>query len=588
MKKGGSFIVEQVDKGRIFSREHFTEDHRMFEEAVKEFGKDRILPVAKDLNIFNTDLTREIFREMGELGFLAVDFPEEYGGLGLDKITTLIVAENLMAGGTASIMVTFSDHTGIGTLPIIWYGTPEQKTKYLPKLASGEWMGSFALTEDEAGSDVLAGRTTAYLNDEGTHYILNGTKIFVTNGSWTEVCITFAQVNGKYTGFIIDKDCPGWVVGPEEHKMGIKGSSTCTFFFEDCKVPVENVLGKVGQGSAIAFDVLYTGRYKLGANTNGGAKYSINLALDYAFERHQFNHPISDFGMIQRKFADMTVTAWEADTVIYMTGGAIDEAMQNIPDTHPDYYKILQKVIEDHGIEASISKIAGSEALAYNVDEGLQIYGGSGFIEEYPFAVMYRDERINRIFEGTNEINRLIIGGTLLKKAILEEIPIREMIADREDDWVPILDIPKNNQLFKEAQITELSRSLLIKTLHELILKFGQDLKNNQWAIEPLANMVISLSKMDGGIKRYINLPENYQYTDSVKDVVTISVSNHFDIMLKSMREIFNYIFDKEDASKRIDEINQKVDSLKYYPQVIPAKQRLVERLYQLKHYFLD
>ncbi|MBC8214245.1 MAG: acyl-CoA dehydrogenase family protein [Candidatus Marinimicrobia bacterium] len=588
MKKGASFIVTNVDKGSVFSKEQFTEEHKMFEEAVSEFGRDRILPVVKELNVFNTELTREIFSEMGELGFLAVDFPEEYGGLALDKVTTLIVAEKLMTGGSASILVTVSDHTGIGTLPIIWYGSPTQKEKYLPKLASGEWMGSFALTESEAGSDALAGKMTATLNKKGTHYILNGTKIFVTNGSWSEVCVTFAKVDEKFTAFIIDKDCPGWVVGPEEHKLGIKGSSTCTFFFEDCKVPVENVLGKVGQGAAIAFDVLYTGRYKLGATTMGGSKYVIDIAIEYALEREQFNHKITDFGMIRRKFADMVIKSWEADTVTYMTAGAIDEAMQEIPRSNKSYYKILQKVIEDHGIEASISKIVGSEALAHNVDEGVQIFGGAGFIEDYAIAGMYRDERINRIFEGTSEINRLLIGGTLLKKAILEEIPIREMISEREENWIPKLDIAENDPLYKEAHIVEFSRTLLIQTLNELILKFGQDLKNEQWALEHLSNLVISLAIMDSGLKRYFNLPNEYQHKDIVIDILVASISYHSNNIQQCIKEIYNWIFDENDAQIKFSRIQNKMEELKYCPQTISAKQRIADKLVQLKHYFLD
>ncbi len=588
MKKGASFLITSVDKGKIFSKENFSDEHIMFNEAVSEFGRERILPLNNELSVFNTELTREIFSEMGELGFLAVDFPEEYGGLALDKVTTLIVAEKLMTGGNASILVTLSDHTGIGTLPIIWYGNSDQKEKYLPKLASGEWMGSFALTESEAGSDALAGKMTAQLNEDGTHFILNGTKIFVTNGSWTEVCVTFAKVDEKFTAFIIDKDCPGWVVGPEEHKLGIKGSSTCTFFFEDCKVPIENVLGKVGQGAAIAFDVLYTGRYKLGATTMGGSKYVVNTAIEYALEREQFNHQITDFGMIRRKFADMVVKSWEADTVIYSTAGAIDEAMEKIPRSDKAYYKILQKVIEDHGIEASISKIVGSEALAHNVDEGVQIFGGAGFIEDYPIAGMYRDERINRIFEGTNEINRLLIGGTLLKKAILEEIPIREMISERTKNWIPKLDISKDDPLYKEALIVEFLRTLLLHNLNELILKFGQDLKNEQWALEHLANMIISLAIMDNGLKRYFNLPENYPHKETVVDILIASIGSNSSKIHQSTKEIYSWLFDEVTVQNRLSEINKKMDELKYYPKVITAKQRIADKLVQLKQYFLD
>ena len=447
--RGGAFLVTSVDKGEVFSREQFSEDHQMFESAARDFALNRILPIHKDLNVFNRDLSVEIFKEMGELGFLGVDVPEEFGGLGLDKTTSCIVADRLSEGRSASIMVTASAHTGIASLPIIWYGNKEQKEKYLTKMATGEYMACYSLTEAGAGSDALSGKTTATLSDDGKHYLLNGQKIFVTNGAWADVCVTFANVQGKYTAFILDKDCDGWIVGAEEKKMGLKGSSTTTFFFENCKVPVENVLGKVGQGGPIAFNVLYVGRYKLGVTTAAGSKYTLNAALEYANEREQFSRPISQFGMIQNKFANMIVRSWEADSVNYMTSGSIDAQLENCDKSAEDYFLNVQKAIEDHGIESSICKILGSDALAYNVDEGVQILGGAGFIEEYGMAGMYRDERINRIFEGTNEINRMIVSGYTLKKAIMEEMPLRDLIADRESNWIPEINISPSSLLNK-------------------------------------------------------------------------------------------------------------------------------------------
>ncbi|MDP6569842.1 MAG: acyl-CoA dehydrogenase family protein, partial [Candidatus Marinimicrobia bacterium] len=506
--RGGAFLVTSVDEGYVFSREEFTEEHKMFDQTAREYGENRIMPLCEKLNVLNKDLSLEIFREIGELGFLGVDVPEEYGGLALDKTTACIIVDALSSGRNASIMVTASAHTGIAMLPIVWYGNPEQKQKYLPKLASGEWMGSYALTESGAGSDALSGTTTAVLNEEGTHYLLNGTKIFVTNGGWCDVAVTFASVNGKYTAFILDKDCEGWVIGEEEKKMGIKGSSTVTFFLEDCKVPVKNLLGNVGEGGPIAFNVLYVGRYKLGVTTAAGAKFVLDGALEYANEREQFNKTIKNFGMIQRKFANMVTRAWEGDSINYMITGSLDHTLNTVDKSAENYFEIVQKTIEDHGIEASISKVVGSEALAYTVDEGVQIYGGNGFIEEYPMACAYRDERINRIFEGTNEINRLIIGGTLLKKAILEEIPLRDAIASRMENWIPQLNLSENELLLSEAKAIEFCRSFMFHCLHESILKYGQDLKNEQWVIEPLANMVIALSIMDTGFKRYRQLEE--------------------------------------------------------------------------------
>ncbi len=586
--RGGKFLVIPVDRGSVFSREQFTEEHLMFKEAVQDFGRNRIAPVHKELNTLNESLTRELFREMGELGFLSTDFPEKFGGLGTDKVTAIIVSEHLMEGNNASIMVTFADHTGIGTLPIIWYGTEEQKQKYLPKLASGEWLGSFALTEPEAGSDALSGKTTATLSDDGKHYILNGTKIFVTNGSWSEVCVTFAKVDGdKFTAFILDKDCEGWVVGPEEKKMGIKGSSTCTYFFENCKVPVENVLGSVGRGSEVAFNVLYVGRYKLGATTMGGAKTAIRVAYEYAAERKQFDRSIKEFGMIRRKFADMIVRAWQCDTVLYMTAGSQDEALSSFDDMEAIYYKVLPKVIEDHGIEASICKIVGSEAAAENIDDAVQIFGGNGFIEEFPVAVAYRDERINRIFEGTNEINRLIIGGTLLKKAILEELPVRETIRNRELNWIPDLEIPEDDPMKQFAQAVELSRSLLFYTLNQAILSRGQDLKNDQWILEPLADMVISLGIMDSGFKRYRQMKDGDK-KDMTAHVLKLSVQQQFDKTVGSARTILTCFDEEEGVHTRETVLKEKTGSFSLRFSAVRSQQALVMWLDKFKRYFLD
>ena len=350
-------------------------------------------------------------------------------------------------------------------------------------------MGCYALTEPSAGSDAMGGTAKAELSEDGRSYILNGQKIYITNGGWADVCITFANVNGKYTAFIIDKDCEGYVIGEEEKKMGIKGSSTVTLYFENCKVPVENVLGEVGQGGPIAFNVLYTGRYKLGVTTAAGAKYTINAAYDFAKDREQFSRSIKQFDMIKSKFAKMVARTWEADMVNYMTCGSIDKSIAKLDKSSEDYYVNMQKVIEDHAIEASICKIIGSETLAYVVDESVQILGGAGFIEEYGVATLYRDERINRIFEGTNEINRLLIAGMTLKKSILEELPIRDAISLRESDWFAGMGESDNS----EERIVEYCRSACLMTLNSMILEYGQDMKNNQWVQEPFADMMLSL-----------------------------------------------------------------------------------------------
>ena len=577
--RGGRFIVSPIGSDRIFTREEFSEDHKMFESAALEFAEKSIFPLREELESHSQVATMDMFKQMGELGFLGVDTPEAYGGLGLDKTTACIVCDILSYGGSVSLMVTMAAHTGIASLPIIWYGNKEQKQKYLPKLASGEWIGCYALTEPSAGSDALSGQMKAHLSDDGKHYILNGQKIYITNGSWSEVCVTFANIDGKYTAFIVDKDCEGWSAGEEEKKMGIKGSSTVTLYFEDCKVPVKNMIGKIGQGSAIAFNVLYAGRYKLGVSAAAGAKICVNLSYDFANEREQFSRKISEFAMMKRKMADMVVKSWEADSLNYMTCGSIDESIKDFDKEDNNYFEKVQKVIEDHAIEASICKVVGSEALAYNVDEGVQIHGGAGFIEDYPICSMYRDERINRIFEGTNEINRLLAAGTTLKKALLEEIPIRDAIIQREDNWIPC-DIRAGEEIQKEAQVVEFCRSLNLYIFNLLVAEYGQDLKNKQWVMEPYSDILISISVIDTAIKRYIQADETKK--NNMLDVLKLSVANHYEDMVQNAKDIIAEL-----------NINSKtlfnwIDKLNYSPNRIELKKKVYEKLDEHRKYYLD
>ena len=585
--RGGSFLIIPVDRGEVFCREKFSEDQKMFEQAAFEFAQNKIKPQYKDLNKMNKDLSLQLFKEVGQLGFLGIDVPEKFGGIDLDKTAACIVLDALSSGKSASFMVTLSAHTGIGTLPIVWYGTDEQKHKYLPKIASGEYLACYALTEPNAGSDALAGSTVANLSEDGKHYILNGQKIYCTNGSWADVAITFAQVEGQYTAFILDKDCEGWNLGGEEDKMGIKGSSTATFFFENCKVPIENVLGNVGQGGPIAFNVLYAGRWKLGATTAAGAKFTINAALEFAKDRFQFEKSIKEFEMIQNKFSMMVTKAWESDSIVYMTSGSIDSIANTLDKEEDGYYVKLQKIIEDHAIEASACKVLCSENLAYIVDECVQVMGGAGFIEEYDAATLYRDERINRIFEGTNEINRLIVGSYALKKAILEELPIRDLIKDREENWIPELDLLSGDPSLKEAHVIEFCRSLFAQALNASINMYGQDLKNKQWIIEPLANVIISLCTMDTCYKRYKELNVG-EHKDNTFEVLSLSISNHYNIIVENAKVILAYIDSENNDSALMSVFKNWEQKLNYNPNVISLKNAIVKSLYKYEKYYLD
>ena len=586
---GGSFLVSPLEKSKTFSKEMFSEDQKMFADAAYDYATNRLKPLKDKLSILNKDLTLEIFKELGEMGFLGVDMPEQYGGSNLDKTTAAIVVDYLSFSECGSMMVTLGAHSGIGALPIVWYGTNAQKEKYLPKMASGEWLACFALTEPNAGSDAMNGESTAYLNEDKTHYVVNGQKIWITNGSWANSCIVFAKVSGKMTAFIVDKDCEGWVIGAEEKKMGIKGSSTVTMYFENCKVPVENLLGSVGEGGHIALNCLYAGRWKLGFSSAAGSMSSINGSYDFAKDRKQFSRSILKFDMIKNKFANMIARTWESDTINYATTGSIDDSIKKLNVEDDDYYIKVQKITEDHAIEASICKIVGSEALAYCADEGVQIFGGSGFCEEYPAAGVYRDERINRIFEGTNEINRLIISGTVLKKAILEELPIRDvLITRREKMWT-------NNEfddnISKEADVIEYCKSLGLVVLDDIINIYGQDFKNKQWLIEPFADIICSVSIMHNCFLRYNQLTSG-NHKDNTLPVLKLTVSHHFNKILSRAKTINSHICELmnfKDDNEKYDFCNiVGSQKLNYFPDEISLKKNIVNEFYKQEKYYLN
>ncbi|MFQ5604546.1 MAG: acyl-CoA dehydrogenase family protein [bacterium] len=504
MKSGGAFLINPVCSEEIFTPEKFSPEQREIAKTVEEFASERILPNKKEIEKYHKELSLELLRECGELGLLSVDIPEKYDGLGLDKVTAAIVVEKLGWGLCGSFATTFGAHTGIGTLPIVFFGTDAQKKKYLPKIGSAEWVSAYALTEPEAGSDALSGKSTAVLTEDGQFYILNGTKQFITNASWADVFITFANVDGhKFTGFIVDRNTPGLSIGPEENKMGIKGSSTATVFLENAKVPAENVLGRIGQGAAIAFNSLNIGRYKLGAGTLGGSKVALQEALNYASERKQFGQAIRNFDVIKGYFADMSLYTFALDSVIYRTVGLIDEAVSQIPEDSADYQTEVAEAIEQFAIEASICKVLGSEILWMVADKGVQIYGGYGFVEDYPLASVLRDNRIDRIFEGTNEINRQIISGYFLRKALMEVLPIREAIkiltSGAQHDH---REQSSSGLLSEEKNALQNAKSLALYVFNEAICKYGQDLKNEQQIGCMLSDMFMGIYQVDSVLSR--------------------------------------------------------------------------------------
>src|SRR5450631_4520332 len=445
--KGGSFLTEERDPQDVFTPEDLSEEHRQIAKTAIDFTQNEVLPAAAEIEAKNFVVTKALLRKAGELGLMSVDIPEAYGGLDMDTVTSALIAESISR--LASFSVAFSAHVGIGTLPIVWYGAEQQKRKYLPKLGTGEWIGAYALSESSSASDALNCRTRAVLSPDGKHYILNGEKMWITNSGFADLFTVFAKVDGeKFSAFLIERDTPGLSIGAEEHKLGIRGSSTCPLILSDCQVPAENLLGETGKGHHIAFNILNIGRFKLGAACLGGARSALNHSIRYAKERKAFGKSISEFGLVQEKIADSAIGVFVGESMAYRTVGMIDQSLASLEGDAANSSREIQKRVEEYAVECSILKVWGSEMLDMVVDHTVQIYAGYGYVEEYPAERAYRDSRINRIFEGTNEINRLIITGWLLKRAMSGQLALMPAITKLMDE---VMAPPS----FDEAESTE-------------------------------------------------------------------------------------------------------------------------------------
>ena len=487
-KTGGQFLLESITDAEIYSREDFSEDHTDIYNMVMDFDHDRIFAQKEDLAKYNPELLKSLLTESAELGLLGIDIPEKYGGLELDKITTAIVAEGLVKD--PSFAVTWSVQTGIGSLPLIWFGTDEQKEKYLPKIATGELICAYGLTEPSSGSDATEAKTTATLTDDGKHYILNGEKVFITNGGLAGLFTVFAQVDGnKFSAFLIESGTEGFTVGAEEKKLGMKGSSTTALIFQDAKIPVENLLYEVGKGATIAFNCLNIGRFKLGCSCLGGAKMVINAAAPYANERKAFGTTISKLDAIIKKIAEMSVRTFATDSMVYRTIGLLQNETDALDKNDPEYYVHMGKAMEKFAIETSMVKVYCSDSSRYVIDEGLQIFGGYGFLEDYPIAAAYRDDRINQIWEGTNEINRHIIAGFMMKKALTEELPIHDGIR-AIDEYMSNGELKLDDDTLKnECQTVETAKRLALFIFNEALCQYGQGLRHEQQLTEILSDI---------------------------------------------------------------------------------------------------
>lgn len=497
MQKGGMFLLESADPGQIFTPEDFSDEHRMIAQTAANFVTSEVEPLTEELESKKAGLMRSLLEKAGEVGLFSADISQEYGGTEAGEIASAVISENLSMGGFA---VSHGAHTGIGSLPIILFGNEEQKERYVPGLASGKLIAAYALTEPMAGSDAMDIQLKAVLSEDGKHYILNGEKMFTTNAGFADVFVTFAKVDGdKFTAFIVDRDTPGFSVGGEEEKLGIKGASTCSLVFEDAKVPVENVLGEIGEGHHIAFNILDMGRWKLGIGCMGASKSALALAAQYAMQRQQFGSPIGKFGVIKSKLAQIAAKIYASESVCYRLVGDMEEALRNAEG------KDINTTIADYAVECAIAKIHGSEALDYVVDESLQIHGGYGYIKEYPLERFYRDARITRIFEGTNEIDRLLIPRTLLRRGMKGQLPLLRAAKDLTGELIslrPKVPMGDEGPLEIEFDMLDRAKKMVLMIGGNAAQKYMQKIAEEEEILEIMANMTIEVYAMESALLR--------------------------------------------------------------------------------------
>ncbi len=545
--KSGSFLFADQDPDEIFTKEDISEEQQLFARTAEQFMREEVVPQAEQLYTKDWPLTRKLLRQAGELDLLRADVPEQYGGLGLDKVSSALISEQMALN--ASFAATVSAHTGIGTLPIVYFGTPEQRAQYLPRIASGEMVSAFCLTEPSSGSDALAAKTKASLSADGKHYILRGQKMWITNGGLADVFIVFAKVDGeKFTAFIVERG-PGVTSGHDEKKLGLDGSSTTAITFEDCHVPVENVLGQVGKGHVVAFNTLNFGRLKLGNRNIGLAKIALNNAVAYANERHQFGRSISSFGLIKRKIAEMAVRCYVGDAVTFRTIGMVDRALEAVDQNEPMQ---VMKVIEQFAVECSIIKVWTSETLGYVADEALQTYGGYGYSKDYPAERIVRDARITRIYEGTNEINRMLITTRLLKSMAEGGFEDGSRDISKSRSVTPSL---------VESKVAEGKRTA-IASLHAITRAFGDELKEQQEVLALVADILIDLYTMESVWlrTRKLKTAQSEEKTRVPQDIAALYACDASDRIAVNARNLAG-VLTSRDAGSEVWEAAQRLSA---------------------------
>ncbi|MDD2792785.1 MAG: acyl-CoA dehydrogenase family protein [Sediminibacterium sp.] len=578
--QGGEWIIKESNPYETFIPEDFNEEQSMVMDMCEQFLQTEILPVVERIDKQEPGLVPSLMEKAGEQGLLSTSFPEAYGGLGKDFITSTIVNEGL--GGGHSFSVAIAAHTGIGSLPILYFGTEAQKQKYIPKLASGEWKGAYGLTEPNSGSDALSAKTVAKLSDDGKYYILNGQKCWITNGGFADVYTVFAKIDGdKFTGFIVERGTEGFTQGPEEHKMGIKGSSTVQLYFQDCKVPVENVLGEIGKGHIIAFNILNIGRLKLCAATLGGAKKATDTSVKYAVTREQFKLPIAKFGAIKHKMAEMAIRLWVCESALYRTAKWIDDKEHELAAGGKTFAEALLGAAEEYAIECAILKVFGSETLDYVVDEGVQIHGGNGFSDEYMISKAYRDSRINRIYEGTNEINRLLTVDMVLKRAMKGKLDLMgpAMAVQKELMSIPDFGSEDEGPFAKELKAVANFKKAILMVAGAAVQKLMMQLDKEQEILMNIADMSIELYHVESALLRVMKLTRDKgeAATTLYADMMRTYLYDAADRINKSGKDALNAFADG-------DELRMMHIGLKRFTKVEAynskdARRRIAERL---------
>jgi len=583
---GGSFLLEDRAPEEVFTPEDFSPEQRQIAETAARFAREQIQPAAAQIEAKDQGVMRGLLKQAAELGFTAVDVPEEYDGLGLDKTTSALVADYISVN--ASFSTAFGAHAGIGTLPLIWYGTEAQKQRYLPRLASAEWVGAYALSEATSGSDAMNIRTRAVLSPDGAEYILNGEKMWISNAGFADLFTVFAKIDGeKFSAFLVERGTPGFSIGKEEHKLGIRGSSTCALVFSDCRIPVENLLGEAGKGHHIAFNILNMGRFKLGAACVGGGRMAVDHGIRYAKERVAFGKPIAEFGLIQRKIASSATLLYVTESMTYRTSGMMDAALAALSAETAHSPREIQKRIEEYAVECSILKVFSSEMLDHAADELVQIMAGYGYVEDYPAERIYRDARINRIFEGTNEINRLIITGWLMKRALSGQLPLLPAIKRLMDEITqpPSFESEESEGiLVREVKVLASLRKIFLLAAGAASQRFMTALQEEQEVMADLADCISAIFALESALlrARKLALPGSRGSSGSA-GIAAAMTAAYADEALATVEQAARRVLA---ASAEGDALGIQLSVLRRFARVAPAESIAVDR--QIARYFLD